>query len=201
MSEELHSLLDAVNCLITNDDAVEFFNALTAILPNARAFDARFTGTRAVLNPLVDLAVSDSEKFASVLDLIETKRAASGKPRLQQNTQPGYDKTDYMRDFMQQKRDRERRAVEIENLMRKPTEQLSGRARLDFMQVQSGKWKAGRDAALAAAREHAGGKRLTKPQMQSVIAAFWAKVDKELDDLEELARHQVVTPINQRKRK
>lgn len=201
MSEEQHSLLEAVNCLITNDDAVEFFHALTAILPNARAFDARFTGSRAVLNPLVDLAVSDSEKFASVLDLIETKRAASGKPRLQQDTPHGYDKADYMRDFMQQKRDRERRAVEIENLMRKPSEQLVGRARLDFMQVQSGRWKAARDAALAETRKQAGDKRLTKPQMQAVIASFWAKVDKELDELEELARHEVVTPINKRKRK
>jgi hypothetical protein len=181
------SLLDAVNHMVASDAAPELFEAVTTILPNARAIQARFVGERAVLNPLVELAIADSAQFARVVALIEHKRQEAGLAPLREDAEPKYDKGDYMRDFMYQKRERERRAAEIENLMRPERDQLVGRSRLDFMQIQSAKWKAQRDAALEQARA-ASGSRLTREAMKQVIESFWARVDRDLNELEELAK-------------
>lgn len=185
----MDSLLHAVNILVEAKDAPALYSALMSLLPVARNLGARFGGDRVVLNPLVELALTNPEQFQRVLALIEKKREAAGLPPLAPPPDESFDKTDYMREFMQQKRERERRAVEIENMMRPEASILRGRARLDFMQMQSARWNTQREALLTQAREAQGG-RLPKEVTHEIITGFWARVDKELDDLEEAAKRK-----------
>ena len=179
------SLLDAVNVLSTADDAGAMYAELLELIPLAAKLDARFSGERAALNPLITLAVTNRPQYDRVIDLIASKRHGAGLSPLA--PEPSYNKTDYMREFMAAKRERERRAAEIENLMRSPTEQLRGRPRLDFMQNQSARWKLQRDAALEALKRASGGNP-SKADIKAALDSFWARVDRDLDELEALAR-------------
>lgn len=188
------SLLAAVNTLVQAPDGPELYQAIGELLKIADKLEARFAGERAVLNPLVDLAVSDRERYLRVIGLVETKRLQAGLVPLIAQEDSGYDKTEYMRDFMARKREREARAATIENLMRPESSQLKGRSRLDFMQMQSAKWKAQRDAMIASYRERVG-RRLHRDEMRDLLSQFWAKVDRELDELEELARAEKAAKV------
>lgn len=194
------SLLEAVTALVVADNGPELYRDVLALIPVSRTLNAQFSGERAVLNPLVSLGASNPEQFGRVIDLIESKRAIAGLTPLVKPADNSFDKSEYMRDFMQQKRDRERRAAEIENLMRPPHDQLRGRPRIDFMQRQSARWKEQRDDALERARANNNG-RLSKPQQNELLSAFWAGIDRELDGLEELARAEQLKPRHQRIKK
>lgn len=200
MTTDRAALLTAVNKLVQDSSANHLYLKMLELIPVARRIGARFVGDDAELNPLIDLAVADADKYASVMQLVETKRAQQGMPALDAaRTEDGhFDKVDYMRDFMQEKRLRERRAADIENMIRAPKDRLVGRARLDFMQMQSKKWKQQRDVALDAARAECSGK-LSRAQMSALLDKFWAKIDSDLDDLEELARAEMLKPSHQRK--
>lgn len=192
-------LLGAVNVLIHSDNAAPLYEDMIALMPAAKTLGARFSDYRAVLNPLLELALPDRESFNRVVNLIERKRAEAALPPMHPSDEEGFNKTEYMRDFMAQKRERERRAVSVENLMRSKRDQLRGRARLDFMQAQSARWKMARDHALQTARE-AEGKRLSRQQVRAVLDAFWATVDQELDRREHLAREEHSKPVSMRKK-
>ena len=202
MQPDREALLAAVNKLVLDSSADNLYNILLEVIPVARRLGVRLSGPNAVLNPLVDLAVEHPEKYANVMQLIETKRTDQGIAPLDQTrtTDGQFDKSEYMREFMQQKRERERKAVEIENLMRGEHDKLVGRARLDYMQAQSNRWKKDRDALLAKARASAGA-GLSKDAMRTVLTGFWAKVDADLDELEKLARAESQMPANQRAKK
>jgi len=174
-------LQQAVNALILRPDALELFEAVDSLLNLVPRVPVRLTGASAVLNPLLDLKATDPTAFSRVMELADTKRAALGKPPLRPPKATGYDKTEYMRAFMDQKRERQKRAAEIENLRRPEKDRLIGNARLEFMRVQSAKWKAQRDAALAKAAQSSGG-RLSADVREAVLATFWAGVDKQLDE-------------------
>lgn len=187
MSENRSSLLEAVNALVAVPSGAETYEAIQSMVDIAGRLGARFVGEREVYNPLVELALSDIEKYRRVIALVEEKRAVAGLEPLMPAEDGGYDKTEYMRDFMAQKRERERRAAEIENLMRPESSQLRGRSRTEFMQMQSARWKEQRDKLLDAMRQ-SHGRTLRREEMRAALAQFWARVDKELDGLEELAR-------------
>lgn len=198
--EKRESLLHAVNFLVSAANGPELYADLQALIPVARNLGACFSDERAILNPLVTLGVSNPEQFGRVIDLIEHKRAEAGLEALIRPADESFDKTSYMRDFMQEKRSRERKAAEIENMMRKPADQLRGRARLDFMQHQSARWKQQRDDALERARANHGG-RLSKDQQQELLEAFWQGIDRELEQLEALARQEMLKPVHLRAKK
>lgn len=189
-SEDRTSLLQAVNGLVRAENGPQLYADLLGVLDSAVRIGLAFTGDRAFLNPLLALASSNREQFLKIIGLIETKRAAAGLAPLSAPVESGYDKTRYMREFMAQKRERERRAAEIENMMRGDRSPLKGRPRLEFMATQSARWKAQRDELIAAARQRTGGK-LTRDEEQEIIKQFWARVDRELDGLEELAREEM----------
>lgn len=192
------SLIEAVNALV-GEAGPALFADLTALVPTARALGARFSGERSVLNPLLSLAVSSPAQFERVIALVERKRDEAYLPPLAQGAEDRFDKADYMRDFMQHKRERERRAVDIENMIRPAHDRLKGRARLDFMQMQSAKWKDARDRALERARETLG-RRLRKDEVRDTVTAFWSTIDRELDELEALARDEQSKPTHFRRK-
>lgn len=191
-------LLEAVNELVGAEDARQKLDAIEAVLPAARRYGAALTGELETLNALVRLAVEAPEKYKRVLDLIDDKRKEAGLLPLRDPV-PRYDKVSYMREFMQQKRQRLRRAADIENLMRPEKDRLVGKSRIEFMDRQAAKWKEQRDRMIERARQAAGTERLSKEALDNLIRQFWANVDAELDALEDLAREErlkrgIVTP-------
>jgi hypothetical protein len=198
------ALLAAVNRLVAGPDAPELYEALHDAVPVARRLGMRFTQERAELNPLLDLACTHPEHYNNALELIETKRETAGLPPLdpKRKEAEGYDRTKYMADFMRQKRERERKAAEIENLIRPEGQQLVGRARLDFMQLQSAKWKKQLDALIAARYSEVregGGERIPKAELTALRQSFWDQVDRELDEMYAYAKAEAQKPANKRR--
>jgi len=191
--EDKAELLRAVNVLLTDPNAVELY----AVFMEVSAAHARFPeyvtlyGEAYPLIPLLTLRRKNIKKFQQLLDYIEDRRLKTGLESLQKP----YDKTQYMREFMDNKRQRQRRAVLIENMMRPPKDALKGLARQQFCDAQSAKWKAQLDAKLEAARAalpHADDRpaRLPIETMNQIRRDFWTAVDHELAQLEELARKE-----------
>jgi hypothetical protein len=193
------ALLEAVNTLIKSPDAQRLYDALVAVIPAARLHPVRLSGDAAVLNALVMLKLKSPDTYDNVLSLVEAKRKAAGFEPLERPVDDRFNKTEYMRNFMDQKRERERRAAKIENMIRPPADALRGRTRLDFMQRQSARWKEDRDMLLEQQRTLAGG-AISREVQQQVLDQFWTRIDASLDELEALAAAELRKPTHQRKR-
>lgn len=182
------ALLAAVNLLINSDDAPRLYESVMAAarLPEHLLLGLR--GEAFALTPLVEVRRGDQDRFESLMELVDRKRTEQGVEPLSGQDR-GFDKVEYQRIFMDQKRQRERRAADLENAQRNPRDKLIGNARLDFMREQSKRWKARRDEMMLAAREAAGG-TLTKEQQTRVLSSFWGSVDAELDELEVSVRRR-----------
>lgn len=199
-AEDRAALLAAVNRLATDPDAPRLFETLTEVVPVARRLGVRLTGDAAELNPLIELACHRPDHYDNVMLLVESKREQAGLVPLdpKRGQIEKFDKNEYMAEFMQRKRERERKAADIENTLRPERDRLVGRSRIDFMQMQAAKWKSELDQRIEAARLEAGA-RLKKSQIDAVRAAFWDEVDRYLDELEEYARVEMLKPQHQRK--
>lgn len=181
-------LVQAVNFLVLDPSAPQHFDALRSLLKVA-ALPVQFTGDLSLLNPLVELYRDDRDAFQRVLDLVDNKRSHQGWPPLQER-QTDFDRNEYQREFMHQKRARERRIAEIENMSRPERDRLIGTARLEFMRRQSNVWKKRRDALLEASRKAQGG-TLSKEQTNKLLSQFWEQIDAELDEAETEARSKI----------
>jgi len=190
--------LEAVNILIASPNAHEQFEAVETISRIAAIHPIKLTGEGASMNALLKLRVSDPAAYERVLELVEKRRADLGYDALRTPKGAGYDKVEYMRQFMDQKRERQRLAAEIENMLRSDRDKLVGSARLEFMRRQSAKWKLQRDAFLERARAGLGTKSLDKEQMQAALAQFWSAVDEELEARHAAAKAELLKPAGKR---
>lgn len=199
MNENQDELIDAVNFLVVSPDAQTAYNSMLAVANLSKVHPVALTGAAAALNPLLHLRNADEDAYERVFALVESKRSAAGLSPLERPASDRYDKIEYMRAFMDAKRQRQRRAAEIENMLRAEPDKLIGRARLDFMDAQSAKWKQELDARLEKAREVKGG-RLPRVQVDAIRAAFWSSIDDRLESLEEFARKEQLKPPHLRQR-
>jgi len=174
------ALMAAISALILDANAPSLY-ANMMLLAVRQSNLLALSGRAEVLTPLLALYQSDRDKFDRIMDLVDSKRINRGWEALRV-VQDGFDKVEYQRQFMDQKRQRERRIADIENEARPPRDRLIGNARLEFMRVQSSRWKARRDEMIAAARVQAGG-QLSKSDMQARLEAFWRGIDRELDQM------------------
>ncbi len=191
--DDKSQLLQAVNTLIAGSNASELYGVLMEVSPSYNKYPdyVSLIGDAWVLLPLLKLRRKNAESFQKVLGLIEERRRKSGLDSLQKP----YDKTHYMRDFMDMKRQRQRRAVLIENMLRPPKDALKGLARQKFCEEQSARWKKELDARIDAARAalpHLDGQiaRLPIETMTEIRRAFWEKVDYDMSRMEEIARRE-----------
>lgn len=191
MTTDKHALLAALNTLIQSDDAQHLFNSLTTVAALKTVHPVMMSGDAEVLNPLLVLARNDPDKFAHYMSMVDSKRAEAGLPLLAPPKDDKFDKSAYMREFMYQKRQRQRRAAEIENMTR-GKDRLIGRSRLDFMDAQAAKWKAELDRRIATVRA-AQGQNLPKDVIDTVRAQFWTWVDETLDQAEAEAKLRILT--------
>lgn len=183
--ENKSALVDAAHLLRRSDDAIDLYDMLTVAAPLVARFPLlRFVNDAEPLNALAKLKIGEPETYADIIALVERHRAEANLPALAQADGGKFDKAAYMQQFMEQKRLRQRRAAELENMQRSERDKLIGRARMDFMQRQSEIWKHERDAFIAKVREAALPDRLTKEQSQVALNQFWDKVDRQLDELE-----------------
>lgn len=197
-AQDKQLLLEAVNALIQSPQAHEWYDALTAAVPLAQRHPIKLSDGPAVLNPLLKLRLQDKIAYERVIGLVDQHRAKLGYDPLVPPVEPaGYDKVEYMREFMEQKRVRQRLAADTENLLRPERDKLVGNHRLEFMRRQSAKWKAQLDSHLQHAREASGGS-LTKEQDRAARAAFWATIDRDLERRHEWARRESLKPPHQR---
>lgn len=187
--EKKELLLAAVNLLIRSPDAHAHLDALEAIFPLAKTHPVRLVGDAAPLNALLDLHLTDPQRYERLLELVETKRREAGFDELRPHRESRFDKVEYMRNFMDRKRARQRRAAEIENLMRPSRDRLIGKSRIEFMERQASRWKRDLDEFVNKARVAQGG-RLSKETLDTLREQFWSGVDKYLDDLEAVARKE-----------
>lgn len=178
-------VLRAANALINDPFAEKLYATLMAVTKLPKHLPIGIVGDADVMNPLLNMYHSDRDGFDRVMAMVDARRTGAGMPALvPEEVEPGFDKREYQRVFMDQKRQRERRAVEIENLLRPERDKLIGIHRLEFMRHQSARWKTKRDEMVAAVKEVRGVQHLSKPELQAVLTKFWAQVDKELDALE-----------------
>lgn len=190
---EKSALLEAVNALIASPYAHEWFDAMNAVVPAAMRAPVKLTDGPQVLNPLLRLRIKSPDAYQRVLGLIEAKREKRGLEPLVKPAEQGYNKTTYMREFMDAKRERQRKAAEIENLLRPDRDRLVGNTRLEFMNRQAARWKEERDTALEVARHNAGG-HLSADMRKAALDEFWSNVDRDLDSRLEAAKRARLSP-------
>jgi hypothetical protein len=184
------ALLDPINFLVLDASAPKHYKAMMEVAKLPPTVPVKLTAESAVLNPLLTLYHRDPAAFNRVMHLVDTKREARGWEPLVEPESKGFDRKEYQREFMFQKRSRSTRLAAIENSMRPERDQIRGNARLEFMRVKEGLWKARRDLLLDAARKEHGG-TITKEQTKALLEGFWAQVDAELDEMEYQAKSKI----------
>lgn len=187
---DLTLLSEAASALIERDDAPWLYDALCAAVRLQVNYPVALIGSAAVVDVLRAAAKDDPKMYERVIALVDAKRAGKGKLPLVPVEEDRFDKREYMRDFMDKKRQRLRRAVEIENFLRPERDALKGRSRLDFMDHQAACWKEELDVRIQRAREVSGGP-LNHSALTSIRGQFWAWVDEHLDKAEADARQRL----------
>ena len=185
---DVATLSVAVAALVDREDAAWLYDALQAVIKLQVNYPVALVGSAAVVDPLRELARTNPRAFPNLIHLADTKRVALGKPPLTSSPEPDkFDKREYMREFMDKKRLRLRKAVEVENFLRPERDALRGRARLDFMDRKAAEWKADLDARVDRARQASGG-RLDAETLDVLRAQFWQYVDDQLEEQMQDAR-------------
>ncbi len=106
MHEPREALRQAVITLVEAPDADQLHESLTAAIRLARVHPIELTGDASTLNPLLHLAVRDPAAFQRIMALVDSKRVQAGRLMLVPPREEKFDKVEYMRAFMDQKRQR-----------------------------------------------------------------------------------------------
>ena len=174
-------VLEAANALLSRPDAPALYQQLVDVLSLPGKFKVKLADEASVLNPLLTMARNDRPRFDGVIALVEQKREASGLEPLQAPKENKFDKNEYQRLLMAERRVRMVKAADIENMRRPASGQLVGSARLDFMRRQQSKWMERFETLLQGAF---GPGPISKDDRAKTAAEFWATVDQELAESE-----------------
>jgi hypothetical protein len=173
-------ILDAANVLINDQDASGLFQQLLDVLLLPDKYKVKLDGAASVLNPLLRLAREDNVKFSRVIDMVELRRSARGMTALRPDpSEKKFDKNEYQRKLMAERRVRMVKAAELENLRRPPSGQLIGHARMDFQRVQQNKWS---NQLATCITNQLGTGPISKEARAKVAETFWDSVDGQLAD-------------------
>lgn len=188
-------LAEAVNTLIEDGGAKQMFIQMQGVIELSRKnVPVALAGRPAVLNPLVRLAISDEPAFDRVLDLVERKRKEAGLDALQDFEA---DRKAYMREFMNTKRERQRRLIELLNTLRSEHDKIKGTARIELEREHASRWIDEKNRREAQARGDLG-RRLTADERKNIASQLWQEVDVELGALEAFAQEEMRKPLSQR---
>lgn len=194
MQDSRELLAEAANVLIDDDDAPEMYKKLLWVHDVARkGVPVRLTGRPSVLNPILDLMLTDFPKAERVIQLIERKRAESHMDPLIE----AFNRRSYMRELMASKRERESRLLKLVNQLRSEHDKIRGLAALEFKRTHGNRWHAVRLERESAMRSSVG-RRLTIEELDTLRSQLWADVDSELNDLENFVREELRKPLQLR---
>ncbi len=200
MSVDKQSVLEAVNDLIADPDPRPKVEALDVVFEVSNRHPVKLAAGMAVLNPLLRLRRENPQGWEGVKTLIDTKRAIKGlKPCWPAPEPESFDKPEYQRQLMAERRERPRRAVDLENMQRPAHAQLRGKPRLEYMDRTFAKWAAKRDRHLEACAEQKGSK-LTREEAAQARDDFWRTVDRRMDEAEAAIRRELLKPMGQRRK-
>ena len=175
-------LLDAANVLINDPQASTLYKQLMDVLGLPDTLPVKLAGDASALNPLLNLGRQNRDKLNRVIDMVELRREARGMEPLRLPTaEKKFDKNEYQRKLMADRRVRMVKASDIENLRRPPSSQLIGHSRMEFQRVQQGKWSA---RLAARVTQQLGAGPASKEDRARVSEQFWAEVDQELAEAE-----------------
>jgi hypothetical protein len=199
-----NQLIQPVGELVQRRDIDDMVKRLKSVL-EIPGDSVRFAGELSVYNPLLELASNDSTAFRAVVRLIMRKRANRNLPytslKALLNGETDIERAIWQeeqreiaaeanRGYVAAMRERLRRLVKIENMLRPPHAQLTGQARLDFTSKMWSQWAQRRLAALEAAQATKPDGRLTRKEAREVVEAFRLTIDRELDAMEEKAKRR-----------
>ena len=196
MSIDMDLVKGAAKQLVTAPNASDLFKILDSAVRRGVGLPIRLTREFAAMNPLLALSQENHELYETIIQWVFDKRDAMGLDPLRDVTV--YNKNSYMREFMANKRERERRAVDIENMLRSDKDRLKGKSRIEFVQRQSAYWKHHRDKLVEAERKALGAKHLPQDVYSKVLKNFWADVDRQLDEMEMMTIEELRKPVLQR---
>lgn len=196
MSVDMDDVKVAARRLVKGEDAESQYKMLDAVIRKAAGLPVKLTGEFTPMNPLLQLRQEDHDTFETVINWVFEKRRQLSLPPLKDEQSDA--RRDYMRDFMSAKRLRERRAVDIENMLRSENDKLRGTSRMEFVRRQSALWKKERDKLLEAERKTLGVERIPADVYSQVLQNFWANVDRQLDEMEDLTLEEMRRPLAMR---
>lgn len=194
------ALLEAINHLIVEPNPQYPREALDALTQMRGRYPVKFTGTLAVLNPLLTLRDDDPVAFSRVQHLIDTKRGEAGLPPCWPAEEPEkFDRLAYQRRLMALRRERSGRSLAIENMQREERDKLVGSRRLDYENRQLSAWGEEADRRVAQAKQAAGGK-ITRDQINAVKQRYFESLEAELDEREAAVRAELLKPAHMRRK-
>jgi hypothetical protein len=155
-------VVEAINLLIECERYAKFVNEMTGILESWDQHPMAYAGDLTPLNALLHIGVKNRDKFERVLKFIESKRKERPKQRRQ----------DYQRELMAQRRARDAKAIDLEELQHGP---MSAPQKKKFLKELQERW------AVAKEKFIQGQGRLTWDERNKKSQEFWASVDKRLD--------------------
>lgn len=206
-----NELLQAVNFFCTDQDAQDFYVKLLLTLQFIEESGVRVKGLgrEAIINPLVNQYLENSDTFERVIDLIQTKREQAGLPALvnpadeaesgvqREKRKDQKHRNTYFSNYMFNKRDRERRLIEAWNSMRSERDKVVGTARTEWIRQESARWLNEIEHRINKLVEQEG-RRPTRAEKAAIGDKVWEEVEDEIAGLEQFARDQMRLPINQR---
>jgi hypothetical protein len=137
----------------------------------AKPGSAVFKGDAAALNVLIELGVHDYSAFERVMDLVHDYRKRRN----------GVDRAEYQREIMRERRGREYKALELNEL--KSGKALKGAERKQFIVEINQRWARAQAECLAAKGA------LSWDERNEVKRQFWAEIDETLEaNIEEATR-------------
>lgn len=185
---DLTEAKEAAARLVKFEEAKADYDVLDEVLTKAGNLPVKLYDTSAVwLNPLLYLYKARPQTYQTIVQWVNEKRVGKGFTPLFKDKRE-FDKTDYMREFMAERRSRERRLIAIENARRADRDKLQAQSRDNYLRKVSAEWREEKDRMLDAAMAQKDGKRLTKEERQEILRLFWETIDRRLDDMENQSR-------------
>lgn len=188
-------LAEAANALIEDSDAQAIYKQMLGVYELAKkGVPVQLTGRPAVLNPLLDMMLTDFPAAERVVQLIERKRSEGGMTPLDDSV---FDRKAYMRELMAQKRARQAKLVELVNMLRSDKDKIKGAPRMEFERIHAARWFDVRQEREDELRTRLG-RRLTEDERTGIIRQLWVDVDTELAQLEEFVQAEMRKPLHSR---
>lgn len=156
-------VVEAVNYLIEAPNYTSLINEITKIVETWDTHPMVYGGKLECLNAMIDVGLESRTAFESLIELIEGRRKLIPQAR----------RVDYQRDLMRERRAREAKAVELQELVKGVT--LKGKPKSQYLAELRGRWRKARDEFIAAKGE------LSWKQRNDAANEFWDTIDRQLD--------------------